>query len=173
MMVFFTQWAGGSAFKGLESLIKSLITGAWTAIEVLAEMLWTRTHEEKTSFPILTKTEQGKIGFRSRSKIRFSFLTSYGNDPDIMRSLNNHAVDALALLRNAIVHNAGLVDKEFRKGMESQSNPPSPYLDRYIGLGDGSPILLDGDVVRSIIDSSFVSGYDLIDSVDKWMTANP
>jgi hypothetical protein len=158
----FTSDAGPYAEAVLSNLLKSIVVQSWTAIEVLTEELYAETENQfPKNFAHLSK----KPRFRSRDAFRETYRRAFGNNaPDIFAALNDTSIDALALLRNVIVHKSGLADEDFRKGVAL-----TPLLSRFSRLRPDGLIVLDGELVRSILDPAFQSGYKLIVALNRWL----
>ena len=170
MFEVFTMRCGPYAHGVLENVLKSMVVGAWTCLEALSETLYYESHTETpASFPALSKTQEDKIGFRSRKKIRDSFRVSFLGGTEICSALDDKSLDALALLRNVIVHKAAIADQEFMDGIPLSA----PYLDAYKNLTpDRDAVALDGAIVYSVVDSAFKCGHKCIAAVDRWIVLN-
>ena len=65
------------------------------------------------------------------------------------------------------IHKAGIIDEIFMVG----SNGISQIADLR-NLGEKSKILINGELVRSLIDPVIPIGYDLIGAIDDWLFAH-
>ena len=156
----------------LHALLKSMIVQAWTAFEVLVESLWNGALDAGlTSVARPTKKEinRHQIGFGSRAKIRNAYQFVFKQDNTaLMRILNDVSVDALAAMRNVLVHSAGIIDNDFMNHSESVA-----ILAPFLSLGEGKTIELTGDVVRALVDPVSVNGYAFLQELDNWMKGHP
>lgn len=145
-----------------DSLLKSAVIQAWTSFEVLAEDLLTAAKDE---YPHrFASIDFGNIGYRSRRRIRSAYKMAFSDDTTICGILDDEAVNALALLRNVLVHKSGIADQEFIEGV-----PTSRLLSPFSQLEKGQRVETNGIVVRSIVDSSIRCGYALIIAVNQWL----
>jgi hypothetical protein len=74
-------------------------------------------------------------------------------------------VRAASALRNVIVHNAGVVDNDFKEKRGAHLN-----LSHY-DLND--QIVLDGELLQSLLQGLINFARTLIQAVDVWIVANP
>lgn len=175
MFEVFNQMCGAYQHATAENVLRGIIVDSWTTIEVLSEGLYMGAHKETPrSFPVLSNTQQKRIGFRSRERIRASFAISFPNDPGISNAFQDKAMDTLALLRNIIVHKGAVADQEFMDGAAMVDNDPAhqPRLAPFKNLKKGDSVMIDGETVRSVVDSAFRCGYACISAVDSWISAN-
>lgn len=169
--------------SSLTAILEAMVISAWTAFEVLAEDLHSNVLRERPSLDTRnswTKEEKSNSSFSSRSKIandyRFTFRKDNG---DILASLDNPAVHALAILRNVLIHSGGKIDAGFQKhrtGFEvypSKVKIPIPQLKLIRGQSVGYRISLTGPIVRAFTDPVTPLGFDLVKSVDEWLVRNP
>jgi hypothetical protein len=75
--------------------------------------------------------------------------------------LADHALDKLNLVRNLLLHKAGIVDDRFLKGADS-----IPW---DILADEEKPLPLNGGDVRDLINPAIQCGEKLVLAVDKWM----
>lgn len=105
-----------------------------------------------------------KNRFKSRllREIRDAYASAFHVDyKKIDASLNSRDLDALEAMRNVLVHRAGLVDDMFVRRVEN-----IPHLS---GFKEGDPLLVDGALVASTVNSVVSSCIDLIKAVDEWL----
>lgn len=184
---------GGSndLLVGFDALFQSMIISAWTAVEIALEDLCDESksilngkHFEIRSsarrIPDLIQSKRGEVliskenidrrsgatkNFRSILATRVAYSCWFHNDPeDIDQALCSLEIDALALLRNVIVHSASKPDEHFRtqaKGIPSLQQWTDPNLTK---------IVLNGEDVRKIIESALKPIASLILAVDVWTT---
>lgn len=150
----------------LEATLQSVLIQAWLAFEVLAKQLWGEAQRQsKSSFVSLTERELASknFGFRSRSGIRSTYSHSFSFDPKIDGALDKENIDPLALLRNALVHNGGNVDKHFKAGTNLAA------LTRFAALDCDDPIEIDGPLLNVTINLVTGAVFDLCAGVDDWL----
>lgn len=127
-------------------MLDAMIIDAWTAFEVLTEDIFEIFHQlYPTAVP--DASDADKVGFRSRGRIRKSY-EKFIKDLNINTALKSTEIDAIALVRNVLVHCGGIADSEFRTGVSV-----TPLLVHYASLNNGDMIHIDGDVLRPIIDN--------------------
>jgi hypothetical protein len=153
----------------VQHVLGAILVSAWACIEVLAEQLYLGAEAAAPSkFPKFKndKNRSNGIGFRSRKKIRQSFKEGFG-EPSLDNILESKNIDALALMRNVIVHNAAHSDTDFHDGLSSAA----PHLDMYLPL-KSSPgaVVITGELALSLVDLSFKSCCDLLTATDAWIT---
>ena len=108
----------------------------------------------------------------------YRWTISYDN-LDIISVVDNPAIHALAILRNALVHSAGKIDERFQKDREgikvfgSSIKIPIPQLDQIRGKKEGYELKFNGTMVRSLVDPVVSLGFQLVKSVDEWLIKNP
>ena len=165
----FSMYAGPVAEEVIQNLLRGIIVQSWTAFEALSENLFLCAETEAKTPPARQTVKPGKRpkeSFRSRDRIRDAYKFGFVIDGEkINTPLSDLCIDALALLRNVIVHKTARADKDFRDGV----SVPTPLLSHYSGLGDGDPIVLDGGVVRSIVSPVIQRSYSVIEAVDVWI----
>lgn len=159
----FAERCGPTMYGPRENLLRSVIVQSWLAFEVLSEDLWHGVMDENST--LLTKPKQVK--FRSRFWIRTTYTDTFTADnAALIAVLADTAIDALALVRNVIVHKAGNADRDFLTGCQT-----TPSLSSFSNLNPKDPIFVDGVVFRSIVADGLTAGYELIVAVDAWLRA--
>jgi hypothetical protein len=104
--------------------------------------------------------------FSRRDDAATAYKKAFRDDTSVIEEVfKNKELGWLAAARNAIVHNAGLADREFVKLV---SGHPQWGL-----LEIGHRIPMDGEVVGTLAASAFAQGKRLIAFVDKWLADNP
>lgn len=151
----------------VEGMLRSIIVQAWGTFEVLAEDLFTESlNQNQASFGFLKGNEKWR--FRSRSAVRDCYKTAFPMDnASIKAALDHEAIDALALLRNVLVHKGGRADKEFLNEAKKLS-----LLAPFYTLREAEPVNLDGEIVLSIVDPAMFASHALIVAVDEWLTTH-
>lgn len=156
--------------EGMDAVLKGIVTGAWTAFEVLVEMVWNATVAERPALNLaITPKERNVMGFRSTSKFRKLYeFTFRSNNAAIIGLLANDRIDALALTRNIIVHTGGKIDEEFdsRRGAIRA-------LDCFKKVKKFEKVELTGSMVKDLVTPVISSGFDLIKEVDTWIISHP
>ena len=165
----FSTYAGPVAEEVIQNLLRGIVIQSWTAFETLAEELYLCAQQEtkiKLPLPLDRKGNPMQPGFRSRSKIRQAYAAGFSVDGDkVNNPLADSAINALALLRNVIVHKATKADMDFREGVGR-----TPLLSVYSHLNDGDAVVLDGKIVRSIVSPVIQRAYSVISAVNIWLT---
>jgi hypothetical protein len=77
-------------------------------------------------------------------------------------ALSKKHLDGLSLIRNLIVHRAGVADTEYEE--RAKSVPDIPH------LTDGQRLELTGKLSRSLIEPAILSAVDLVGAVNEWIT---
>jgi len=164
----FVGYSGPYIQGSFQNLLNSVIILSWSAFEVLVEdLLLESIKEHPTSFSHVLKPE--KLRFRSRDYIRKSYAIAFpNNDAAIIATLNNQSVDALALVRNLLIHKGGIVDDTFLKDSVGVSG-----LSGFASLLPGAAIQIDGLLVISVVDPVIKCGYQLLKAVDDWIKSHP
>jgi len=150
--------------KALHSLLRSLITQSWSAYELLAEMLiigCKEKHPTLFSNGILAK----RHSVRNGTALPKSFEDVF-SDNQISAAAWSSDIKGHALLRHLLIHLQGKVDKSHVD--QRQSAPAVTEWDAY---KEGDEILLDGELVRRLIDRTTRGGYALLDAVSNWVNA--
>jgi len=154
----------------LHALLQSIVIQAWSSLEVLIEDLCRYSIKlGSASLSVPTEKQWRSLGFRSRNKFRATYDFVFPSDnAKIKNILRSQEIDSLALVRNVLVHKAGIIDDEFMKGSKF-----NPQLDYYRSLGEGAEILMTGYKMRSLVDPCMPLGYDLGNTVNSWLFAHP
>jgi hypothetical protein len=161
--------AGGAELEeGIDAMLNAIVTEMWTAFEVLAESVWNAADAVR---PRLKQALQGKkqVGLRSTLGIRNRYGFTFPVDnTKIMTALNDTKIEALALVRNIIVHLGGRKDTEF-----VTRGKPLAELSYFFGPKSPDTIKLTGPVVRDLIKPIPELGLALAISVDEWLLSHP
>src|ERR1700677_1525347 len=152
---------------GMEAVLWAMITGSWTAFEVICEDLFKCATNARPAY--FSGLKVGKPGFRSRKRIREAYEGWFQCDAGIQNSLSYPYVDALALFRNVKVHKGGFADMEFITEISKIPIVVTPAR----GLNDGDKIEMDGAIARPLIAASIKSAESLAKSVDDWILSPP
>lgn len=176
---------------GFDSFFQSALIGAWTAIEIAIEDLYdvsvklvghrnTEVRDAGSRIvdlvqalrrqpPIEKNQIRGRSGksknFRSLLGIRVAYGCWFNDQSkEIDFALSSLDLDALALLRNVIVHSAALPDPDFLK-----QSTGIPKLKQWIDPGL-SQIFINGAHVGCVINSALKPISALAVAVDKWIS---
>ena len=110
-----------------------------------------------------------KFNFTVLDEVRRAYISAFASDRDeIERIISDKSLDALAAMRHMIVHRAGVIDKDFMDDSNGLS-----VLAAIRSLGLKQPVLIDGDLVRVLVEPVLNCGSALIYEVDKWLTNHP
>jgi hypothetical protein len=153
--------------EGIESVLWAMVTGSWTAFEILCEDLFKCAERARPSH--FAAINFKNPGFRSRKKIRDTYAAFFKNDTAIEKALQDPLLDALALFRNVKVHKAGIADGDFINGIAAIDVVTPPKR----GLKDGDKIEIEGGIVRALIAAAIKPGETLAKSVDDWIAHHP
>lgn len=151
---------------GVWSLLESVIRTGWTAMETMAEYLFVRVTD---TFPQCFQGivwENNEPKFRSRTGIKKAYEKAFGGfNEKIRECIYSDAFDALGLLRNVLVHSAGIADTDFMDGVARNS-----LLSMYSSQRLGSPVKVDGEVIKTVLEPAVRMGCDLVLAVDTWVS---
>lgn len=156
--------------EGMDAVLKGIVTGAWTAFEVLVEMIWNAAVAERPSLKQAITTKEMEIsGLRSTKRFRklYEFTFRSDNAP-MLGLLADDRIDALALTRNIIVHTGGKIDQEFdtRRGSIRA-------LDCFNNVRKFGKVELTGPITKNLISPVVSAGFDLVEKVDTWIINHP
>lgn len=152
--------------EGLSAILSAMIVDSWTAFEVLSDMLWETSLSIKPDLisHLTAKQKKEEIGSSSLKKIRSSFSHAFStNGADIITSIDSTDIDALALVRNSIVHDSGVADKRFVDNWKIK-NLKAPF--DHIVKSD--PLILDGEIVYNLIHPCVSHGCKFLTAVEGW-----
>jgi hypothetical protein len=179
---------------GLLALFSSTLVATWTAFEALAGDLWEAainarpklaTGISKTISTSLLELHDfnvprkmgtilremkgsNTITFGTLEDIRDAYKKAFTEHADSIHNAlkdDNQSLDALSLTRNLIVHKAGKCDSEYKRRAA-----PIPQLPQ---LAIGQSLMLDGDLVKKLMEPAIFSCRQLLDSVGKWLNNHP
>ena len=155
--------------EGLHGLLKVLIVQAWMAFEILCHDLFKNIVEERPSLiTCLSNTKRKELTFRSRHKIRRCYRLVFPRGAAINSTLSDGSIDALAVMRNIIVHSTGKIDDIFKSDSRDIRK-----LKRFRILSLGTEVKLDGLVVRSLVAPTVPVAYRLVMAINRWLSKNP
>lgn len=173
-----TAMENGQLHKQLERLLKSSVVEMWMAFEVLVgDMLDKALTEHKECFGHLVGNER-KPRFQTRLFIRESYKTFFADSLDINDVLYTKAIDELSLIRNLLIHKAGIVDKKFQEDSIDATRFPGSTAENTARLVTwsvtpiGDTFLFDGELVMSLIEPVIYAGRELVEKVSWWLEAH-
>jgi hypothetical protein len=103
-----------------------------------------------------------KFNFARFDGIREAYSSAFSEDFEaIDKALSNTALDAVHTTRNALVHSAGKVDKEYVSRVKANLLLPA--------LKQGEMFPLNGNITHSLIKPAVAATVDLISAVDSWV----
>jgi len=150
----------------LHGLLRSMVTHAWTAFEVLAEDLHSgvrQKHPECFPSNLLSK----KYGFRRLESMCGSYETLFWDDAKVKAVARSTEIKSIALLRHLLVHKNGVVDQMF---LDQCSQ--NPVVTRFAAFELGDEVLINGEMVRNLVEPVTNRGYELVQLVDQWIIAH-
>jgi hypothetical protein len=105
-----------------------------------------------------------RFRFDSLGGIREAYALAFSKNYDAIDvALGDKAIDALAAVRNVLVHRSGLADDTYVRQCEFLPIPRT-------SLGD--QVKLDGTIVANLLMASFRKQLDLTSAVDNWVRSN-
>lgn len=103
-----------------------------------------------------------RVPFTSLKVIREAYSVAFSKRYDAIDSaLASPALDALSVVRNVLVHRAGVADEAYRRRSNGLLTIPKANLGEVIGL--------DGEIVAGLVDPMLESVSALIKAVDQWI----
>lgn len=163
---FIQLFIGSHIEDGVRAILESAIKNSWTAFEVLCQDL---ISEAARDFPTCfhhINFQDVDFGFKSRARIRHAYRTTFKSNYDLVsKAMNDDSMDALALLRNVLVHKSGLADDEFLDGAKF-----IPLLNPFHGHTEGQRVEIDGNIIKSVVGASSRMAVELMIGVDTWIT---
>ena len=149
------QSEAGSAVQGQEAAVKDIKLGAIVKATK-------GTFDLRGRMGTLLRS---RLAFDSLGGIRESFSRAFWTEHDgVDAALSDRWLDALSLVRNVVVHNAGVADDEYATKCGS--------LPRIPRLAAGDRLKIDGPLTRRLIFRAERRTIDLFEAVDKWLTDN-
>jgi hypothetical protein len=151
---------------GVRAVLEAQLILAWTAFETLAEDLWKGAQElHSTSLApqgYFRRLDSIKDAYASFSAVNVT-INGYPKTPtaNINVLFSKPDLRKLNLIRNLLVHKAGIVDQIFLSD--------TAKIDWIVPDQLGQPVQLDGLRVRELINPVIEAGQKLIRSVDCWM----
>jgi hypothetical protein len=141
----------------VRAVLESQITLSWTAFETLAEDLW------NAALACHPGSATQKPYFRRLESIRETYKGLSPTSNEINAVLANPDLRKLNLVRNVLIHKAGIVDQQFLDGAADIAWNSGDTLSQLIRI--------DGARVKELVNPVVRSGEELIRSVDRWITA--
>ncbi len=180
--------------SGIDGIFGAMITGTWTAFEVMATDLWEQAINchpaglahlpgtDKDKQVSLTKLQKfgydlrasmgtllkDKLGPRGLADIRNGYRLAFDHDcATIEQALKNSAFDQLQAIRNVLVHRAGIADEKFRGVVSTTAWTTFELLEP-----GKDRIVLNGEIVQDIVRRSIEASTNLIRAVDAWLSTH-
>jgi hypothetical protein len=101
--------------------------------------------------------------FDKLSGIREAYSLAFSKrHTEIDNLLIGDALDKLNLVRNVILHKAGIVDQKFLDGAKA--------IHWNSGAQLNNALTLDGQIVKDLLSPVFTKGWELVYAVDQWIT---
>lgn len=113
------------------------------------------------------------FSFQTREGIRRAYRAVFADKPnrppsphaaELLDAINSKVIDEIAVVRNAIVHRAGVCDADYLSESEGLLGIPQ------VALGEPTP--LDDRFVGGLVERSFKTATGLILAADRWVVAN-
>lgn len=139
------------------SCVNAMLVYAWTAFEELAKTLYTNAAQEKPK------------RFASREGREKAFIKSFAKTaPSLAASITDYRLESFALLRNAIVHDNGIITKldEF-EGVASKQHEARLFLQEILVAGVGSRIPTEAALINRWVNGFCDATWSLIDEFDR------
>lgn len=103
-----------------------------------------------------------KFHMTALSGIRKAYSKAFSKDNQkIDEALASHAIDALSMVRNILVHKAGVADEEYAESLNVVKCAPQ--------VAAGLPIQLDGAMASDLLLNSLNACSKLIEGVGEWI----
>lgn len=140
--------------SGFEAITKAAFIYCWSSFEVLAQALYVASHgrEPNKRFSVIWN-------------IRNEYEAAYSlpDGAQVHRVIKSDEFLSVALLRNLIVHKAGVIDQKFLC-----DSSPVLALDCVRSLGLNSKVHFGSKLIADFISPFIEKSCDLIDAVDAW-----
>jgi hypothetical protein len=113
---------------------------------------------------------RNKMGTILRSRYEFSRLSTIReaysaafdtNTAQVDAALKDDSLDALSVVRNVLVHKAAIIDQEYARRAQGLKSLPKVEI--------GKLLLLDGEIVVSLIKPALIQASRLLGAVDEWL----
>jgi hypothetical protein len=175
------EWSapGNDVAKGLEAMLWAQIVSAWTIFETVAEDLWKGVAPTPTHDPMRISNKSIRRGrtyklqefkkspkFSSLAAIRAAYSASFFDPAQPEKSdfldsiLGSDKLDAVAAVRNLIVHNAGTADSIY---LEIQKLIPTLLTNPTDGI-----LTITAQEASRLVGEAIIGGSRLMAAVDKW-----
>lgn len=107
-----------------------------------------------------------KFNFQTLESMRVAYALAFSIDQDkVMAAISASSITALCLLRNLLVHKAGVIDARFYEG--------SKFIQELSAIrsgGIGATIVLDGEFTKNMLTSVAQKSVDLLCATDEWLS---
>ena len=157
------QWDNsGKLRSGLEHIIGTSVTIAWTAFETMSEELWEVSLNLRPNL-LMVIGNKSQYSFKKLRTIREAYAAIFpDNVGGIGKVVNNDVFGRLSTLRNVIVHNGTICDNEYLAALARIPELPECQ-------EAGQKIKIDGGYARKLLVESYYQGQLLIQLVDIWI----
>lgn len=177
---------------GLEATLSSSLIHASAAMEVCLGEVWHAANalldlkgrhapaeSERLRIYHLAQDQRGvprerpkggglQKNFSSLGGARGQYGVAFWRDSsEVDKAMASYDLDALALVRNLLVHRNGVPDDKFRaqaKGI--------PILDAFASLSSPRKIVIDGELVSNLLTLSMRAVKDVVLAIDRWLQNN-
>jgi hypothetical protein len=109
-----------------------------------------------------------RVSFATLQDIRDAYQRSFTEDgASVNGTLSDPCLDALAVVRNLLVHKAGVCDVEYERRTRTGKLPhvPKLHVDQLLDL--------DGALVKELLSPAIAFGVRLCQAVDSWLYTHP
>jgi hypothetical protein len=116
---------------------------------------------------VMGKILRDRFAFSRLEDVRMAYVKAFRYEAEgklIVDCLNSDALDCLSAVRNVIVHKSGRADGSFRIRIGSDV--------RFQGTKVDDPVVLDGGLVKSLVDPAVGRAVELCRLVDLWLERN-
>ena len=106
--------------------------------------------------------------FRGLKSLNAAFVKLFCRDSRIQNVVGSKEIKALAVLRHLLVHKNGIIDRRFLEQCSEH-----PVVTDFAMFKEQQEVLINNEMVRSLVDPALRHGFELIRLVDDWMTDPP
>lgn len=152
-------WQSREMSVGIRAFMQTVITGLWTAVEVLLSDVLTSV---AVANPGLFPEAIAASSFQKLETLRAAYKNCF-NSSEISCAVGDQAIDGLFLARNLFVHEMGVVEPFFR------SRCKDAHLTQWANLPDGRQFPIGGKVVKCYADRNIQQALKLLSRVNDWL----
>jgi hypothetical protein len=186
----FAQWDGTPVMEGLRAMLAAQVISALTMFETLAKDAWIAAVnsrprilgsqkellEGKIPGSMLQKYDfdlrqhmgdllSDRFHFDSPSGAREAYSCAFGKDSELLAHMGIEALSKARLIRNVLVHSAGVADHAFVRGMRKSA--------RWSNVEIGDQVNLQGSTVAAITRITISCSMRLLLGIDGWLHRHP